>query len=270
MEFSQILYTKDDGVATVTLNRPEALNAITPTLVGEVHAAIEEARRDDEVNVLVLTGAGRGFCAGADLKAMAEDTPGRSLTPNLPPAALLTKGRYGIQRIPRALEALDKPYIAAVNGPAMGGGMDFATMADIRILSDRAKLAMTHVKVANLSMDGGYYFLSRAIGVARAIELVLTSRPIDAEEAFRIGYAHRVVPHDDLMPVTMELAKQLARGAAVTMQLAKRLVYRASESTLDEALEDVEWAMAINASTEDSREGPRAFSEKRQPQYGGR
>ena len=169
MQFSDIEYKKDGRIATITLNRPEVLNALSPTMIDEWVAAIESAKHDDDVRVLVVTGAGRGFCSGADVKALA----------TTPDSLLIDRRdqmRKGIQRIPRALESFDKPYIASINGPATGAGFDAATMADIRIASDRARFAINHLRVARLSADGGYYFLTRILGVARTLELVMTSR----------------------------------------------------------------------------------------------
>ena len=262
MNFKEIIYTKQDGVGVITLNRPDVLNAFSPTMLNEWVAVVEDAKCDDEVRVLVVTGAGQGFCSGANVKEMASAA-------QLSPA----QARYGsriYQMLPRALDGLDKPYIAAVNGAAVGGGFDSASMADIRIASERARFAINHLRVARLSADGGYYFLARILGVSKTLEMVLTCDFFDAEEALRIGYVSRVVPHDELMPATMELAKRLAQGPPMAMQLAKRLIYRCPESTPSRHLEDVETAMALNEGTEDYLEGPRALREKRAPQFKGR
>lgn len=263
MQFSDIEYKKDGRIATITLNRPEVLNALSPTMIDEWVAAIESAKHDDDVRVLVVTGAGRGFCSGADVKALA----------TTPDSLLIDRRdqmRKGIQRIPRALESFDKPYIASINGPATGASFDAATMADIRIASDRAKFAINHLRVARLSADGGYYFLTRILGVARTLELVMTSRSFDAEEALRLGYVTRVVPHDELPTATREWATQLAEGPPVAMQLAKRLIYHSLDVPLDKHLQDVERAWLLNETTEDFVEGPRALLEKRQPLFKGK
>jgi 2-(1,2-epoxy-1,2-dihydrophenyl)acetyl-CoA isomerase len=261
MDFQEIIYTKEDGVALITLNRPEVLNAFSPSMLDEWVAAIDDARFSDDVRVVVVTGAGRGFCTGADVKAMAA-------------AGLTSAGpRYEaqmIQRLPRAVEALNKPYIAAINGPAVGGGFDSASMADFRIASEKARFAINHLRIARLSTDGGLFFLTRILGVSKTLELALTYEFFDAEEALRIGYLNRLVPHDDLMSTTMEFAAKLAQGPSVAMQLVKRLVYRCYESTLTRHLEDVDNAMMINEGTEDYAEGPQALSEKRAPRFKGR
>ncbi|HLE82153.1 MAG TPA: enoyl-CoA hydratase-related protein [Dehalococcoidia bacterium] len=262
MEFKEILYTKKDGIATITLNRPHVLNAFSSTMLNEWVAALEEAKYDDEVRVVVVTGTGRGFCSGADVKAMASGKP------------IVGAGRYAarlsVQRLPRAVESLDKPYIAAINGPAVGGGFDTASMADIRIAADTATFSINHLRIAGLSADGGYYFLTRILGMARTLELVLTHRFFDAQEALRIGYVSRVVPAAELAQATWELASMIAKGPPVATQLAKRLIHRCLDLGLDEHLEDVEAAIQINNHTDDAQEGPRAWAEKRTPIYKGK
>jgi len=273
MEFQDILYDKSDGIATITLNRPDRMNSFTNQTIREWAAALEDARLDNDVRAVVLTGAGRGFCAGADLKAEVRDmgvgATGRE--GGLPSAAERRNWlRDGVHYVPRAVALLDKPYIAAVNGPAVGAGMDMASMCDIRIASDQARFAMAYVKVGLVPGDGGCYYLPRIVGVAKALELIWTGDFIDAEEALRIGYVSKVVPPDQLMPATRELAQRIAEGPAVAIQLAKRLVYRGLDATIWEALEQASTAMGIVQATEDALEGPRAFREKRKPQFKGR
>ncbi|HEY8490138.1 MAG TPA: enoyl-CoA hydratase-related protein [Dehalococcoidia bacterium] len=269
MDLTEILYEKhDDGVAIITLNRPEAMNAFTPTMLREWEWAIFDARDDEAVRVVVVTGAGRGFCAGMDVKAAAA---GRGV---VQAGARIVQDRNRLrntaQRVPRALLTLDKPYIAAVNGPAAGAGMDMASMADIRIAADTARFGMTYVRMGLVPGDGGAYFLPRLVGMARALELMWTGDMIDAAEALRIGYVSRVVPADRLMEETLAFARRLAEGPAVAMQLTKRLAYRSQQVDLDHALELAESAMLVAQSTEDAQEGPRAFVERRKPQFKGR
>jgi len=258
MEFQDILYTKEDGIATITLNRPQTLNALSPRLSDEWIAAIEEAKVDDEVRVLVVTGVGRAFCSGANpraLDAMREhhhqgDTP--------------TSG------MPRALADFNKPYIGSINGPAVGGGMDMASLCDIRIASDQARFGMLYVRMGVVPGDGGCYFLPRIVGLAKACELIWTGRIIDAEEALRIGYVSRVVPHEELKAATRELAMQLAKGPAVAIGLDKQLIYRCWSLDLEAALAAHEEAYLVVRDTEDAKEGPRAWVEKREPVFKGR
>jgi 2-(1,2-epoxy-1,2-dihydrophenyl)acetyl-CoA isomerase len=270
MSYEQITYDKSDAIATITLNRPERMNAFTDVMIREWADALEDARVDRDVRAVIVTGAGRGFCAGADLRAgsgVAETAMG-----DKPPTAADRRNwlRDGVHYVPRAVQLLDKPYIAAVNGAAVGAGMDMASMADIRIAADSAKFAMSYAKVGLVPGDGGCYFLPRIVGIAKALELIWTADFFDAQEALRIGYVSKVVPADDLANATREFALRLVQGPAVAMQLAKRLVYRGLDATWHEAFEMAGQAMAIAQATDDAREGPRAFVENRPPKFTGR
>jgi len=261
MAYKEILYDVEDYIATITLNRPESLNAFTDTLISEWVEAIEAAQADKNVRVLVVTGAGRGFCSGMDVKGAAS----RSGEP--PP--IYTRRNYmklGVHRVPRVLEYLDKPYIAAINGPAAGAGMDMASMADIRIMSDKARVGMTYIRMGLLPGDAGCYFLPRIVGIAKALELIWSAKMIDAEEALRIGYVSKVVPHDDLMKETKEFCRQFIQ-APVATQFAKRFVWRGIDLYRNINLEMAEMAMVINSSSPDTREGPTAWVEKREPKW---
>ena len=267
MNYEQIIYTKEEGVATITLNRPRVLNAFTPVMIEEWARAIEEAKLDPEVRAVVVTGAGRGFCSGADVRSFRE----REHTDGNP----VVDGRYWLQhsvhRVPLALRTLDKPYIAAVNGPAAGAGMDMASMADMRFASETATFTMSYVNVGIIPGDGGCYYLPRIIGVARALDLIWTGRTMDAQEALRTGYVSQVVAPEHLMDTVMAYAKKLAKGPQVAIELAKRLVYEGLETNnLFKELRSAEHAMIIARATEDATEGPRAWVEKRPPQFQGR
>jgi 2-(1,2-epoxy-1,2-dihydrophenyl)acetyl-CoA isomerase len=270
MGYEQILYEKDGGIATVTLNRPERMNAFTDVMLREWAQALEDARIDRDVKAVIVTGAGRGFCAGADLKGGS----GVAETANAdrPPTAADRRNwlRDGVHQVPRAVQLLDKPYIAAVNGSAVGAGMDMASMADIRIAAEGAKFAMSYVKVGLIPGDGGCYFLPRIVGLAKALELIWTGDFVDAQEALRIGYVSKVVAAEDLLTEARALAQRIVDGPAVAIQLAKRLVYRSLDASWHEAFEMASAAMAIAQTTEDAREGPRAFVEGRQPKFSGR
>jgi enoyl-CoA hydratase/carnithine racemase len=270
MDFETIIYEKSEGIATITLNRPERMNALNNDLIREWAQALEEARLDPEVRAVILTGAGRGFCAGADLRGGLgiSGTGEREAPPTA--AERRTWLRDGVHNVPRAVALLDKPYIAAVNGAAVGAGMDMASMCDIRLAADAARFSMGYVRIGLVPGDGGCYYLPRIVGVAKALELIWTGDFMDGEEALRAGYVSKVVPLDELLPTTREFAKRLAEGPAVAIQLAKRLVYRGLEASVHEALEQAGLAMAMVQSTEDAREGPRAFIEKRPPRFQGR
>jgi len=267
VSYEQITYSKDDGVAIITLNRPQVLNAFTPIMIDEWVRAIEAAKLDPEVRVVIVTGAGRGFCSGADVQSFRarEHADGNPVV----------DGRYWLQhsvhRVPLALRTLDKPYIAAVNGPAAGAGMDMASMADLRIAAETATFTMSYVNVGIVPGDGGCYYLPRIIGVARALDLIWTGRTIGVQEALQIGYVSQEVPTEQLMDTVMAYAKKLARGPQVAIELAKRLVYEGLETNnLFKELRSAEHVMLVARATEDAIEGPRAWAEKRPPQFKGR
>ncbi len=268
MSFETIIYEKQDGVAVITLNRPERMNAFNDTMIAEWAQCLNEARTDGDVRVVVVTGAGRGFCSGADLRSgsgVAEVASSDVQTVSA--AGQRNWLRDGVQAVPRAVALLDKPYIGAINGAAVGAGMDMASQCDMRIASEAARFGMTYARVGLIPGDGGCWYLPRIVGLPKALELIWTTDIIDAQEALRIGYVNKVVPADKLMEETMALAHRLVEGPAVAMQLAKRLVYRGLDSTFLESLEQAAHAMAIAQSAEDAREGPRAFSENRQPKF---
>ena len=264
----EILYQVEDRVATITLNRPERANSFSQGLLSGWAEYLQRATDDDEVRVVVVTGNGRHFCAGADLRARGQqDTV---LQQERTPGQRRNSLRFSVHRVPQALEYLDKPYIAAVNGAAVGAGMDMVSMADIRIASHQARFGMSYVNVGLIPGDGGAWLLQRIVGHSKALELIWSGDLFDAEEALRIGYVNRVVPHEQLLDETYAFARKLAEGPPVAIQMAKRLVYRAMNQDFMEGLESAQAAMTIVQSTEDSREGPRAFAEKRTPQFQGR
>jgi 2-(1,2-epoxy-1,2-dihydrophenyl)acetyl-CoA isomerase len=267
MDFEQIIYDKSEGVATITLNRPERMNAFTPKMLDEWYAALLDSHTDPEVRAVIVTGAGRGFCSGADVTG----GPLQGLMDrNRTPVENRNFLRDSVQRIPRLAALLEKPYIAAVNGAAVGAGMDMASMCDVRFAAEGARFGMTYVRMGIIPGDGGAYYLPRIVGTARALDLIWTGRLLDAQEALAMGYVSAVTPADGLMAHTRDYALKLARGPAVAIQQAKRLVYRSLDADVDAALDLAQQAMFICQSTEDAREGPRAFAEKREPQFKGR
>jgi enoyl-CoA hydratase/carnithine racemase len=270
MDLTEIRYeVGDDGVAVITLNRPEKMNAFTRRMIDEWAWAIEQAREDDRVRAVIVTGAGeRAFCAGMDVQ---QEAAGEGvLRTETGPAQRRNSLRYNVHKVPRALMLLDKPYIAAVNGAAVGAGMDMASMADMRFAADTARFGMAYVRMGIIPGDAGCYFLPRLVGIARALELIWTGELFTAQQALEWGYVSRVYPAARLMEETRAFAAQLAEGPAVAIQLAKRLLYRSLETDLDHALDLAQSAMVIAQSTEDAREGPRAFVEKRKPNFKGR
>ena len=265
MEYEAILYDVSERVATITLNRPERMNSFSAELLSEWEDALRRSSEDDGVRAVIVTGAGRAFCGGADLQASGEQD--RVLMSDREAGERRNSLRYTVYRVPLAVQQLDKPYIAAVNGAATGAGMDMASMADIRIASDQARFAMSYVNVGLIPGDGGAWLLPRIIGMPKALELIWSGELFGAERALELGYVSKVVPHEQLMEETRAYALRLADGPPIAMQLAKRLVYRAMDQTFPEALEAAQAAMTIVQSTEDAVEGLRAFREKRKPHF---
>jgi 2-(1,2-epoxy-1,2-dihydrophenyl)acetyl-CoA isomerase len=269
MDFEQIIYDKADGIAIITLNRPERMNAFTAQMIDEWYAALWDAHTDSDIRVVIVTGAGnRGFCTGADVGG--KGPLGGLQDAKRSPVENRNFLRDGVQRIPRLVSLMEKPYIAAVNGAAVGAGMDMASMCDMRFAAESARFGMTYVRMGIIPGDGGAYYLPRLIGTARALDLIWTGRVFDAKEALQMGYVSAVVPDDVLLNHTREYAAQIARGPAVAIQLAKRLVYRSATTDVDAALDLASQAMYVAQGTEDAREGPRAFAEKREPEFKGR
>jgi enoyl-CoA hydratase/carnithine racemase len=259
---SELLYEVADRIATITLNRPEKLNAFTGAMIDAWAEALAAAQRDDGVHVVVLTGAGRAFCAGGDVVRMGEGVP----------SALDLKNELWerIHRIPRTLEAMDKPVVAMVNGPAVGAGMGMSLMCDVRIASEEARFSTGYVRVGLVPGDGDTYFLPRLVGTARALELFWTGEMIDAAEALRLGIVNRVVPAPELRETTYALARRIADGPQVAIRLMKRLVYQSMRLDLRTHLDLVSSHMAIVRQTADHAEGVAAFKERRPPRFEGR
>lgn len=252
----EVIYNVDGHIATLTLNRPEQRNAFTDTMIAEWAAALDEAKRDDQVRVIVVTGAGKAFCAGGDLN---EISRWQQTENPLSRKNFLWKGVY---RVPFALDNIDKPVIAAVNGAAIGAGCDMALMCDMRIASDRAVFAETYLLVGLIPGDGGAFYLPRLVGLAKACELLFTGERIDAHEAERIGLVNRVVPHEELMDKTYEMAERIAKLSPATVQLTKRLIYQGLEGNLKTALDLASSFMAHVLPTPESQAALRAMLER--------
>lgn len=233
-KLTDALLRLEGPIATLTLNRDDVRNALTGTaLITDLIAVAEWVNRCDEVSVLVITGAGSAFCAGGNIKDMAErqgDFAGDA-------AEVATRYRRGIQRIPLALQAVEIPIIAAVNGPAIGAGFDLANMADLRIASTRAKFGETFLNLGIIPGDGGAWFLQRLIGYQRAFELTLSGRLVDATEAKALGIVLEVVEPDQLMTRTNEIAARFAAQPPKALQLTKRLMKMAQRMELKDFLD---------------------------------
>lgn len=260
-ESDLVLTTIADGIATLTLNNPAKLNAFTGEMRAHMSAALDRVAADPSVRVLVITGAGRGFCAGGDVKHLAELKRREAGFDEFRP--LLDAGNAAIARI----DALPFPVVAAVNGPAAGAGMNLALACDLRIASDQASFGETFARIG-LHLDwGGAYFLPRLVGTAKALELAWLAEIIDAHEALRIGLVNRVVSHAEFESEVARLAARLAAASATSVRLAKRTLRAAWDRTLAQCMAAEFEAQAACWASPDSAEGIRAFVEKRAARF---
>lgn len=260
MEFKYIIYEKSEGIATLTLNRPEALNAFNKEVVEEVLQALEDIKADENIRVAILTGTGeKAFSAGADIKAM----KGMNA---LKARELSLMG----EKLCNALENLEKPVIAAINGYALGGGLEVAMACDIRIASETARMGQTEINIGLIPGWGGTPRLPRLIGKTKAKELIFTGRIIDAKTAEQLGIVNMVVPTDKLKEAVREFALEIASKAPVAIKVAKSLIDKGSEISLDAAIALEREGFGVVASTEDLQEGVSAFIEKRKPTFKGK
>ena len=258
MSMETLLYDQTDGVGTITLNRPEVMNATNDTLYHELSALIAEIAKDDRVGVVVLTGAGRGFCAGADVRAM---------DPDAGPLKRRMRHRWILRDILRPLIELEKPVIAAVNGAAVGAGFNIALACDILLASDRAVFSQIFARLALVPDLGGMYLLTRLVGLNKAKELCFTAKKISAQEAYDLGIANHIVPADELLDRAQEMAAQIAAGPPTALAMVKTLLNKSSTATLDHMLEFESYAQTVAYTTDEHREGVAAFREKRNPDF---
>lgn len=261
-----VLVSRDGHVEAWTLNRPDIRNAISDDeMVDAIVASVERVNRDDEVRVVVLTGAGSAFSAGGNVTAMAEKSGMFAGSP-----AQMREGyRRGIQRIPRALYECDVPVIAAVNGPAVGAGCDLALMCDLRVASSRAFFAESFVKLGIIPGDGGAWFLPRVVGAARAAEMALTGDRVDARTALEWGLVSRVVEPDELLPAAFDLARRIAVNPPRAVRMTKRLLRESGHSSLTSLLELSAALQPLGHHTDDHMEALTAMREKREGEYTG-
>jgi 2-(1,2-epoxy-1,2-dihydrophenyl)acetyl-CoA isomerase len=264
MNYKCLLVDIKDRVATLTLNRPERLNALGDTLRWDLHDAILKCGADEGVGAIVITGAGRGFCSGGDVKSMSErDEAGQSST--------VTEQLEPIRdRCVLAMRDCPKPVIAAINGAAAGAGMNLALACDIRIASTAAKFSQAFVKRGIPPDWGGSWLLPRVVGTAKACELIFTGDTIDAAEALRLGIVNSVAAPEKLMEEAHALARRIAAGPPVALRLSKRAIYRNLETDLRGGLEFETFAQGVCKATEDAKEGVKAFVEKRAPVFRGK
>ena len=255
MDYENIIFEKEENIAIITFNRPEAMTALNNQTRAEFRAAIDDVSSDDEVKVLILTGSGKAFVAGSDIKEFNATTPFAA---------------HNIRRLGEMVEQLGKPVIAAVNGFCLGGGNEIAMGCDIIIASEKAKFGQTEINIGIIPGGGGTQRLPRLIGVCRAKELIYTGDIIRAEEADRLGLVNRVVPMDELMPAAKELAKKIASKSAAALKLAKTAINRGMQTNLESGLKYEYELYSLSLSLEDKLEGVNAFLEKRAPKFVGR
>ena len=265
-EFEQILYAKNGHIATVTLNRPKKLNAYSEIMVHEILAALGDARDDDEIRAVILTGTGRGFCSGGDI-GQDFQYPARYRGHRL---ESMLEMRENMHELVKLLHRFDKPTIAAVNGAAVAGGLTLALSCDFRIAAESARLGDTSLKFALIPDEGGAYLFPRFLGLERALKMSLFSEVYPARQAQELGLVTEVVPDLELMPRAREWAERLAAGPPIAIRITKRMMYKQLTMSLDNALEDAALGTLVANYTEDVKEGTAAFHEKRPPKFKGK
>lgn len=254
MVFENISLAKEDGIAIITFTRPEAMNALNNQTRGEFRLAMADVSRDDEIKVIILTGSGKAFVAGSDIKELQGTTP------------LIA---HNIERLGELVEKCKKPVIAAVNGFALGGGCEIVLACDIIVAHEKAKFGQPEIHLGIIPGGGGTQRLPRLIGACRAKELILTGDIISAQEADRIGMVNRVVPIDELMPTVLEIANKIAIKSTSAVQIAKSAINRGMQVGLESGLAYEREMYSLSLSTEDKKEGVAAFVEKRKPLFKG-
>ncbi len=250
----------DNKIATVTIARPEAMNALDPETLQSLNEAFQKLNMDDEVRAVILTGAGESaFCTGSDLKK------------TMPPKERFAELTFGkVQRYyPFSGVDIDKPVICAINGYALAGGMELALACDIRVASTNAKFAQSEVRVGSIPAAGGTQRLPRTIGLSDALLMMLTGDLIDAAEALRVGLVSRVVPPDELMSVATSIAGRIVENAPLAVRAVKKLVREGLERPLTTAIQSEQYVLGLIRDTHDRIEGRRAFQEKRKPEFNG-
>ncbi len=260
-EFQTILTALSDGIFTITLNRPEVYNAFNEQLTTDLQDAFKEAAKNDAIRVVVLTGAGKAFCSGQDLKDAPSSGGKRSLRDSL-------ERRYN--PLIRAMRKLPKPIIGVINGVAAGAGASLALACDYRIMAESAKLIEVFVRIGLVPDSGSSWFLVRNVGVAKAFELAATGNDINAQKALDLGLANQVVPAADLERETTTVATAFATGPTMAYGYIKRMMDKVSSMSLDEALDYEVFMQEAAGRTQDYTDAVKAFAEKRKPEYKGR
>ena len=258
-----IIYEQDQRVVTITLNRPDTRNALSGDLIDGLIDALEKANRDKNVGCVILTGAGKSFSSGGNLQEIKNMTT----KDNMSQSQLEKWYRFGIQKIPLTMNAIDVPIVAAVNGHAIGAGNDLCTMCDIRIAGEDAKFSESFLRIGIIPGDGGSWFLPKIIGLSRAAEMILTCDVLDAKKALNWGLVSQVVKNEELIIQAKEIANKIASQPPEASRRAKRLLRMSQNVSLDNALEMAASQQSILQMMDDHREALDALIEKRQPKY---
>jgi 2-(1,2-epoxy-1,2-dihydrophenyl)acetyl-CoA isomerase len=265
-EYKQIFYAKENRVATITFNRPAKLNAYSEVMVHEILAALADARDDNGIRAVILTGTGRGFCSGGDIGQDFE-YPSRYRGHRL---ESMLEMRENMDQLVTFLQRFDKPTIAAVNGAAVAGGLTLALSCDFRIAAESARLGDTSLKFALIPDEGGAHLFPKFMGLERALKMSLFSEVYPAREAKELGLVTEVVPDAELMATARKWAERLADGPPIAIRITKRMMYKQQTMSLENALEDAALSTIATNYTADVKEGIAAFHEKRKPNFEGR
>ncbi len=266
MEFSEIILAKETHIATIALNRPEKLNAYSEVMVHEILSALGDARDDENIRAVIITGVGRGFCSGGDISRDFQYPPryrGHRMEAML-------EMRENMHQLVTSLRRFDKPTIAAINGPAVAGGLTLALSCDFRIAAEHARLGDTSLKFALIPDEGGAYLFPKFMGLQNALKMSLLSEVYTAQQAKELGLVTEVVPDADLMETARAWATKLAEGPPIAIRITKRMMYKQQSMDLENALEDAALSIMVTNYTEDVKEGIAAFHEKRKPDFKGR
>jgi enoyl-CoA hydratase/carnithine racemase len=266
MDFREIIYVKENRIATVTLNRPAKLNAYSEVMVHEIIAALTDARDDDDIRAVVITGAGRGFCSGGDI-ARDFQYPARYRGHRMEAQLEM---RENMHQLVTLLRRFDKPTIAAVNGAAVAGGLTLALCCDFRLAAESARLGDTSLKFSLIPDEGGAYLFPLFMGLERALKMSLFSEVYPAREAKELGLVTEVVADAALMTTAYEWAARLADGPPIAIRVTKRMMYKQQTMHLENALEDAALSVMVTNYCDDVKEGITAFHEKRKPNFQGR
>jgi 2-(1,2-epoxy-1,2-dihydrophenyl)acetyl-CoA isomerase len=263
MSWEHILLDKSDRIATITLNRPEKMNAFGGLMRQELLEVLEDVARDPEIRVAIITGAGKAFCVGGDVTEFVSGSQ-QALVKDIP------SERHAMGKAVLAIDAMEKPVIASVNGAAAGGGCNLALSCDMIIAGEKARFGQVFTRRGLHPDWGGIYFLPRLVGYAKAAELIFTGEVIGAEEAFRIGMVNKLVPQEELMSATRELAERIAKNAPLPIAFAKRGLQNFQKWDLAQAVDYESYTLEVLMKSEDVMEGFTAFLEKREPEFKGR